>query len=378
MRILQVAPLWERVPPPAYGGTEAVVGLLADGLVQRGHDVVLRASGDSITMAEPRSVYPCSLRTATGIESTLPYELVHGAEALRDAQDFDIVHNHTGEILMAFAGLINVPMLTTTHGNLTPDARFVWEHYNGFYNAISWSQAKRMVGLHSAQFAGVVHNAINVQTFPFLANKKDYLLCLARVSPEKGTHLSIEVAHRLSMPLIIAGKVDVVDREYFEAMVEPHIDGTNVRFFGEANAKEKRDLYARARCLLAPIEWEEPFGLVMPEAMACGTPVIAFARGAAPEIIVDGETGFLVDDVDGMVEAVRHVGDIDPRRCRSHVEERFNVPVMVDGYLDAYERILETVRSERLITVPFLPSGKRIGSKLDIPIGLRASRSSWG
>ncbi len=378
MRILQVAPLAERVPPPAYGGTEAVVGLLADGLVRRGHDVVLRASGDSITLAELRSVYPRSLRTATGIESTLPYELVHGAEALRDAADFDIIHNHTGEFLMAFAGLIDVPMLTTTHGILTPDNRFVWEHYNGFYNTISWSQAKGFVGLHSAQFAGVVYNAIDVQTFPFRANKKDFLLCLARVSPEKGTHLSIEVARRLSMPLVIAGKVDAVDRAYFEAMVEPQIDGTNVRFFGEANAEEKRDLYARARCLLAPIEWEEPFGLVMPEAMACGTPVIAFARGAAPEIVVDGETGFLVDDVDGMVEAVRHIGDIDPKRCRRHVEERFDVPVMVDGYLEAYERILETAQSERLTSVPFLQSGRRIGSKLDIPIGSRVSRSSWG
>jgi glycosyltransferase involved in cell wall biosynthesis len=376
MRILQVAPLWERVPPPAYGGTEAVVGLLADGLIRCGHEVVLRASGDSITLAELRSVYPRSLRTATGIENTLPYELVHGAEALRDAQDFDIVHNHTGEILMAFAGLADAPMLTTTHGILTPDARFVWEHYDGFYNTISWSQAKGYAGLKSARFAGAVHNAIDVQTYPFRPDKEDYLLCLARVSPEKGTHLAIEVARRLSMPLIIAGKVDVVDREYFETMVEPQIDGTNVRFFGEANAKEKRELYAGARCLLVPISWEEPFGLVMPEAMACGTPVIAFARGAAPEIVVDGETGFLVDDVDGMVEAVRHVRAIDPRRCRSHVEERFDVPVMVDGYLDAYERILETARPERLIT-PFLQSATRNVSKRDAPIGLRASRSSW-
>ncbi|MGA2284839.1 MAG: glycosyltransferase family 4 protein [Dehalococcoidia bacterium] len=373
MRILQVAPLAERVPPPAYGGTEAIVGLLADGLVQRGHDVVLRASGDSITLAELRSVYPRSLRTATGVESTLPYELVHGAEALCDASDFDIIHNHTGEFLMAFAGLIDVPMLTTTHGILTPDNRFVWDHYNEFYNTISWSQAKGFFGLHSARFAGVVHNAIDVQTFPFRANKKDFLLCLARVSPEKGTHLSIEVARRLSMPLIIAGKVDAVDRAYFEAMVEPQIDGKLVRFFGEADAQEKRDLYARARCLLAPIEWEEPFGLVMPEAMACGTPVVAFARGAAPEIVVDGETGFLVDDVDGMVEAVRHVGEIDPRRCRSYVEKRFDVPVMVDGYFEVYERILETIRGERLITAPFLPSGRRIESKRDIPIGLRVS-----
>jgi glycosyltransferase involved in cell wall biosynthesis len=373
MRILQVAPLWERVPPPAYGGTEAIVGLLADGLVRRGHDVVLRASGDSITLAGLRSVYPHSLRTATGIENTLPYELVHGAEAMGDDQDFDIIHNHTGEILMAFAGLADAPMLTTAHGNLTPDSRFVWDRYKGFYNTISWSQAKRFVGFQSAQFAGVVHNAIDVQTYPFRSDKEDYLLCLARVSPEKGTHLAIEVARRLAMPLVIAGKVDRVDREYFETAIEPLIDGTHVRFFGEANAQDKRELYAEARCLLVPICWEEPFGLVMPEAMACGTPVIAFARGAAPEIVEDGETGFLVDDVTGMVEAVRHLRDIDPRRCRSHVERQFDVPVMVDGYLKVYERMLETIRPERLITAPFLQSESRTRASRDFPVGSRVS-----
>jgi glycosyltransferase involved in cell wall biosynthesis len=354
MRILHVAPLWERVPPPAYGGTEAVVGLLVDGLVRQGHDVVLRASGDSATLAELRSVYPRSLRTQVGMESTLPYELVHAAEVLRDARDFDIIHNHAGDILMAFAGLVDTPMLTTTHGNVPPDSRVVWERYNGFYNAISRSQATRLTPFQHGRFAGVVYNGIDVPTYPFRREKEDYLLCLARVSPEKGTHLAIEVARRLSMPLVIAGKVDVVDREYFETAVEPQIDGRLIRFFGEANGEQKRDLYSRARCLLVPICWEEPFGLVMPEALACGTPVIAFARGAAPEIVVDGETGFLVDDVDQMVDAVRHVDSIDPARCRSHAERWFDVPVMVDAYLAVYERMLETVQLDRLITTPSL------------------------
>lgn len=347
MRVLEVAPLWERVPPPAYGGTEAIVSLLTDGLVRRGHDVVLRASGDSITLAELRSVYPRSLRTAEGIESTVPYELAHVADALRDAPDFDIVHNHTGEMLMAFADMVDVPMLTTTHGNLTEDSRFIWQRYRGFYNTISRSQARYIAGFPNAHFVGVVHNAIDVQTYPFRADKEEYLLCLARVSPEKGTHIAIEVARRLGMPLIIAGKVDRVDVDYFRTAVEPQIDGRQIRFFGEADNAAKRELYAGARALLTPIVWEEPFGLVMPEAMACGTPVIAFARGAAPEIVVDGQTGFLVQTVDEMVEAVRHVDQIDPRRCREHVEEHFDGPVMVDAYIAAYERILETVRAER-------------------------------
>ncbi len=357
MRILQVAPLWERVPPPAYGGTEAVVGLLADGLVKRGHDVVLRASGDSITLAELRSPYPRSLRTAEGLQSTIPYELAHVADALRDAPDFDIVHNHTGEMLMAFADLIDVPVLTTTHGNLTPDSRFIWERYRGFYNTISRAQARYITGFPHARFAGVVHNAIDVRTYPFRADKEDYLLCLARVSPEKGTHVAIEVARRLDMPLIIAGKVDRVDVDYFRTVVEPQIDGKQIRFFGEADAAAKRRLYAGARCLLTPIGWEEPFGLVMPEAMACGTPVITFARGAAPEIVVDGETGFLVHNVDEMVEAVRRIGEIDPRRCRAHVEEHFDGPVMADAYIRVYERILETARAERSVpAVSLLPA----------------------
>lgn len=351
MKILQVAPLVERVPPPAYGGTEAVVSLLTDELVRRGHEVVLRASGDSITLAELRSVYPRALRTQKGIGSVVPYELAHVSDALRDAPEFDIIHNHTGEMLMSFANLVDTPMLTTTHGNLTPDSRFIWGRYKGFYNTISHSQARYIAGFPNAQFVGVVHNAIDVKSFPFQAQKDDYLLDLARVSPEKGTHIAIEVARRAGMPLIVAGKVDGVDVEYFRDVVEPLIDGRQIRFLGEADGSTKRALYARARALLAPITWEEPFGLVMPEALACGTPVIAFARGAAPEIIVDGETGFLVDTIDEMVEAIGRLDEIDPRRCREHIEQHFDVPVMTDAYLAVYGRIVKSVQRERFVPV---------------------------
>jgi len=346
MRILQIAPLWERVPPPGYGGTEAVVSVLTDGLVRAGYDVVLRASGDSLTLAELRSVYPRSLRTAVEVENGTPYDWVHATQAIADSREFDIIHNHAGEPVMALAPLTARPMLSTMHCLITPDTRFVWERYQGHYNTISRAQTLTVPPLDGPRNAGVVYNAIDVATFPFSERKEDYLLCLNRVSAEKGTHLAVEVARRVGRKLIIAGKVDNADREYYESSVKPLIDGRYVEFVGEADHKLKRELYAAAAGLLMPICWEEPFGLVMTEAMACGTPVIAFARGAAPELVVDGETGFLVNDVDEMVAAADRIDSIDPRRCREHVEANFDVPVMVDAYLRLYKQILGAALAE--------------------------------
>ena len=340
MKILQVAPLWERVPPPGYGGTEAVVSVLTDALVRAGHDVTLWASGDSLTLAELRSVYPRSLRTAKGVKDGTPYDWVHVTAAVADGEEFDIIHNHAGEPVMALAGLVNVPMLTTMHCLITSDTRIVWQHYSGYYNTVSRAQFSTVPPLERPQHAGVVCNAVDVASFPFSTQKDDYLLCLNRVAPEKGTHLAIEAARRAGRKLIIAGKVDHVDRDYYEAAVKPRVDGRDVMFLGEADQRTKRELYARAACVLMPICWEEPFGLVMVEAMACGTPVIAFARGAAPELIVDGETGFVVRDVDSMVEALWKIDAIEPIRCRQHVEANFDIPVMVEGYLRRYREIV--------------------------------------
>ena len=344
MRILQLAPLWEAVPPPGYGGTEAVVSILVEELVRRGHQVTLCASGDSSTDAELFSVYPRSLRTADDLRDRHPYDWMHMALSLREAATgYDIIHNHAGELAMAMSHLVQVPMLTTMHCLITPDTRFIWDHYRGWYNTISRSAQMNMPSIRGGVYAGVVHNAIDVQSFPYDENKEGYLLFLSRVAPDKGTHLAIEVARRTGLRLVIAAKVDRADRDYFHEVVEPLIDGKLVQFLGEADASLKRKLYAKARGLLLPICWEEPFGLVMPEAMACGTPVIAFRRGGAPEIVVHGETGFLVDDLEGMVDAVYQLDRIDPRRCRRHVEERFDVARMADDYLALYERIREQV-----------------------------------
>jgi glycosyltransferase involved in cell wall biosynthesis len=339
MKILQIAPLWERVPPLGYGGTEAVVSVLTDALVRAGHEVVLRASGDSITLAELRSVYSRSLRTAA-IKDGTAYDWVHVAEAIADAERFDIIHNHVGESVMALAGLANVPMLTTMHNPITPDTRIIWEHYAGYYNTVSRAQFSTVPPLEKPKYAGAVYNAIDVASFPFNERKDDYLLCLNRIHPDKGIHLAIEVARRAGRKLVIAGKWDSVDREYYEATVKPLVDGRDVVFLGEADQPTKRELYARAACVLMPICWEEPFGLAMVEAMACGTPVIAFARGAAPELIVNGVTGFLVRDVDSMVEALGKIDAIEPTRCRQHVQANFDVPVMVEGYLRLYREIV--------------------------------------
>lgn len=344
MRILQIAPLWETVPPAAYGGTEAVVHLLCEELVRQGHDVTLCASGDSNTSAELRAFYPHSLRTAEGISDKTFCSWHHAVLSMREARGFDIVHNHAGEQVMALHGLLpDLPMLTTMHCLITPDTQAIWDGYSGYHNSISWSQRRTMPNT-GGTFAGVVYNAIDVQSFPFQEEKGDYLLFLSRISPEKGPHLAVEVARRAGLPLIIAGKVDPADAAFFRDTVEPLIDGSHVRFVGEADARMKRELYRNARVLLMPITWNEPFGLVLAEAQACGTPVISFDRGAAPEIVSHGRTGFIVTDVEAMAEAVSRVGEIDPAACREHVARHFDGPIMANNYLRLYRSITQPRR----------------------------------
>ena len=343
MKILQIAPLWERVPPPAYGGTEAVVSLLTEELTRQGHDVTLAASGDSETTARLHAVYPRSLRSAHELKDRNPYDWAHIASALAIAPNFDVVHNHAGELAMAMSELVTPPILATMHCLTTPDTEFVWKRYRGAYNTISRSQRHSLPSLPQAHFAGYVYNAVDVESFPFQAKKGDDVLFLSRIAPEKGADLAIEVARRTGRRLLIAGKVDRYDEAYFTEIIEPQLDGEQIVYVGEANACEKRDLYRNARCVLMPLQWEEPFGLVMPEAMACGTPVIALRRGSAPELIEHGVTGYVVDTVDDMVEAEKIVGRIDPAQCRAHVRERFSPARMAEGYVSIYERILASV-----------------------------------
>ncbi len=348
MRILQLAPLWEAVPPPAYGGTEAVVSLLTEELVRQGHEVTLAASGDSQTSAEHLAVYHRSLRRADDLQDRNPYDWSHIALSLRHARDFDVVHNHAGELAMAMSSLIDVPVLTTMHCLPTPDTQFIWERYQGAYNTISRSQRRPLApGIGAARFVGHVYNAIDVESFPFQAEKGEDLLFLSRVSPDKGPQIAIDVARRLGRRLLIAGKVDNYDRQFFEEVIRDQIDGEQIVFLGEADARRKRELYKNAHCVLMPLTWEEPFGLVMPEAMACGTAVIALRRGAAPELIEHGKTGFVVDTVDEMVEAVKQVGRIDPAACREHVRAHFTPSIMARNYVRVYEELAGRTRRSR-------------------------------
>ncbi|TAK56291.1 MAG: glycosyltransferase family 4 protein, partial [Dehalococcoidia bacterium] len=285
-----------------------------------------------------------------------PYDWMHVAMSLSHARDFDIVHNHAGELAMAMGAIIDVPMLTTMHCLPTPDTQFIWDRYTGAYNTISAAQRRPVTHDRPARFMGHVYNAVDVDTFPFQAEKGDDLLFLSRIAPDKGPQIAIQVARRLGHRLILAGKVDRYDRDFFEEVIREQIDGEQIVYVGEADSARKRDLYAAAKCLLMPLTWEEPFGLVMPEAMACGTPVIALRRGSASELIDHGRTGFVVDTVDEMVEAVRKVRTIDPHACRAHVRANFTPQIMADRYLRVYESLLGRAQ---LAPITVTPSPRR-------------------
>ncbi len=369
MRIAMISPLEMRVPPVAYGGTELVVSLLTEELVRRGHDVTLFASGDSVTSAKLVSVCPHFLRGSGRDVDILT--MLNVVSCLEQADKFDIIHNHTCLEGLATAGLTKTPMLTTLHGGLKGDWLELFSYYKGWYNTISRS-AKSLLP-EKERFAGVIYNSIDVDSYPFNDSSRDAtLLFLSRISYEKGPHLAIEVAKKLHRKLIIAGNVHTVDEKYFRTMIMPKIDGDQIQYVGEADYHRKRELLTQAYCLLAPITWEEPFGLYFIEAMACGMPVVVFNRGSAPEVVSHGETGFVVESLDEMADAIDQVHKINRRRCREYVEERFDVPRMVDDYLRAYELVLSkeciTEGIEKLVS-----TGGQLRNTIELPTIAKAS-----
>lgn len=340
MRIAQVAPLWERVPPPAYGGIELVVGLLTDELVQRGHDVTLFASGDSISLAKLESVHPQALRLDPTIKEYGIYEMLHLSRVYEKASEFDIIHSHMGCAALPYTKLVKTPTIHTLHGIFTPDNEKMFTHARSQpYVSLSDAQREPRLDLNCV---ATVYNGIDLSIYKFHEKPQDppYLAFLGRISPEKGTHLAIEIAKRSGWRLKIAGKVDVVDVKYFEQEIKPLIDGKQIEYLGEANHEQKNELIGGAVATLFPITWREPFGLVMVESMAAGTPVIAMNLGSTSEVIADGKTGFLCQSVDEFVEAIDKAAQLNRHTCREHVRNHFSVQRMTDGYEAVYEQIL--------------------------------------
>ena len=350
MRIAQVAPLWERVPPPGYGGVELVVGLLTDELVRRGHEVTLFASGDSITLAKLESVYPRAFRLEPSITEYSAYEALQLNRVYKQAGNFDVIHSHVGYSSLFHAGFVETPTVHTLHGAFNSDNRQIYtEASDRHYVSISNAQRQPIKELN---YAATVYNGIDTESHRFYAEAESppYLAFLGRISPEKGTHIAIEIAQKSGVPLKMAGKVDRVDVDYFESKIKPHIDGKHIQYLGEANHFEKNALLGGAIAMLFPITWREPFGLVMTESMAAGTPVLATPMGSVPEVIAHGKTGFLCESVDDFVAAVQRLGEIDRRKCRAHVERHFSIKSMVDGYLNVYRKVMSNKLEKNLHT----------------------------
>jgi glycosyltransferase involved in cell wall biosynthesis len=346
LRIAQVAPLYESVPPKGYGGTERVVSYLTEELVHQGHEVTLFASGDSETSADLVAACPRSLRTDPGCRDYLAYHILLLEQVFEQATRFDILHFHCDYLHFPFSWRSRYAHVTTLHGRLDlPELQPVYRRFPGV-PLISISDAQR-APLPFVNWQATVYHGLPPDLHTSCDKPGKYLAFLGRVSPEKGVDRAIHIAQRLGMPLKIAAKVDANDRDYYEAEIRPLLRaaGPLVEFVGEVGRQDKNEFLAHAYALLFPIDWPEPFGLVMIEALACGTPVIAFRNGSVPEIMDDGVTGFVVQDVDEAVRAVGRVANLSRRRCRQVFEQRFSAARMAQDYLAVYEQILADRRS---------------------------------
>lgn len=338
MRIAQIAPLYERVPPLLYGGTERVVSYLTEELVRQGHDVTLFASGDSVTAAELVSCSERSLRLDQRIVDPLAHHFLLLEEVFARAAEFDILHFHIDYLHFPFSRRHPTPHLTTLHGRLDmPDLVPLYKKF-GDVPVVSISRAQRQP-LPWINWQGTVYHGLPTDLYRPAAEYSDYLLFIGRISPEKRVDRAIEIARRSGMRLKVAAKVDAADHKYFKT-IKPLFNDSRIECIGEVGEPEKQDLLANAYALLFPIDWPEPFGLVLIEAMACGTPVIAYPCGSVPEIVENGVNGFVVDNLDAAVRAVADAARLNRALCRSLFEERFSVTRMAENYLRIYERLL--------------------------------------
>jgi glycosyltransferase involved in cell wall biosynthesis len=340
MRIAQVSPPWVAVPPKGYGGIEWIVADLADGLADRGHDVTLFATGDSETRA--RLEYAIEEAPGPRFNNSIWHDVVHQLHVHRDVSRFDLIHQHSFWSGLVGAMHLPVPVVHTLHRSFTEQMRRLYEPIADRVWFVALSEAQRRA-MPNLRYAGVVHNGIRPERYPLSEIKEDFLLFLGRTNPDKGPRRAVEAARAAGKPLVMSVKMaEPVEEDHWRDEVEPLL-GEDVTVLSEIGHDRKVDLLQRARAVLFPIGWEEPFGLVMAEAMACGTPVIATPRGAVPEVIEDGVTGFVVP-VDGYADAtagvVKRLGEIDPKACRRRVEDLFTVDRMLDGYERVYRRVI--------------------------------------
>jgi glycosyltransferase involved in cell wall biosynthesis len=367
MRIAQVAPLHESVPPKLYGGTERIISYLTEELVRRGHDVTLFASGDSLTSARLRPMCDRALRLHRDkLVDPLAHHMLLLERLTREIDDFDVIHFHLDYLPFSQIRRLRVPAVTTLHGRLDiPDLVPIFREFRDM-QLISISDSQRQP-LHWAKWLATVHHGLPEDLYVQGKGDGGYFAFLGRISPEKRVDRAIEISRRVGIPLRIAAKVDESDNAYYESKVRPLIQCSDVEFIGEIGEHEKRDFLGKARALLFPIDWPEPFGIVMIEAMACGTPVIAFRGGSVAEVIDDGVTGFVVSSIDEAVEAAENLDLIDRAVCRSRFLRRFSAGRMCRDYVRAYQCLTDNRQASTKATNQLLKryTGELLSDVLD-------------
>lgn len=344
MKIAQIAPLCESVPPMAYGGTERVVSYLTEELVRQGHEVTLFASGDSKSSARIISTVERSLRQKTDVQDTVAHHIVQMQEVIERMHEFDILHFHTDYIHFPITSNSYNPHVTTLHGRLDiPDLQYVYQRFRN-QPVVSISDSQRQP-LPCAEWAGTVYHGLPLDLYTQGNGEGDYVVFLGRISPEKSPDLAIEIARRAGIKIKIAAKIDKADYEYYNSKIKHLIQQPHVEFLGEIGEAEKSELLQNALALIFPIQWPEPFGMVLIEAMACGTPTIAFRYGSVPELLDERKTGMIVNDVDAAVEAVKNIAGLDRNIIRATFEKKFGVDVMAENYIRIYTELINQKRA---------------------------------
>jgi len=337
MKIAVLSPIAWRTPPRKYGPWEQVTSNITEGLIENGIDVTLFATGDSLTKGKLE--YICKRPYSEDVElDPKVWECLHISHLMEQADKFDLIHNNFDFLPLTYSRLIRTPMVTTIHGFSTKKILSVYKEYNSTNTYVSISNSDRNPEL---DYAATVYNGINTDEFTFCSKPNDYLLFFGRIHPEKGTSESIHIAKQSGRRLIISGLIQ--HQEYFDSKIKPFINDDDTVYVGNSNPKERDKLMGEAYALLHPISFEEPFGLSVAEAMLCGTPVIAFNKGSMPELILDGKTGFLVQNIDEAVEAVNNAHSIDRKYCHDWAASKFSCEKMIEGYLEVYKKILERI-----------------------------------